>query len=49
MTGTFGWPAPTCTNGIPIGAPSQNVPKSGCSLLVDPTLDTHAADRACTG
>ena len=29
--------------------PSQNVPKSGCSLVDDPMLATHAAERVCTG
>jgi hypothetical protein len=32
---------------MPIGPPSQKVPKSGCSFVVVPMLATHASDRLC--
>src|SRR5690606_6912293 len=42
-------PAPTTVYGMPIGAPSQVVPKSGCKVVSRPIEATRTSDSGCTG
>src|SRR5688500_19745242 len=48
-TGFSGWFAETTTYGMPIGPPSQNVPKSGWRFLVAPMKFTYVEEFGWTG
>src|SRR5690606_4639809 len=49
LTGTIGCDESTMVNGMPIGAPSHSVPKSGCRFESRPMLSMKFSLFGCSG